>query len=358
MADLCEAGNEPSGSLKAISLLYRVFHPTPYIVNTLRYGILVFGKRRSYSATACKTMSTIQEETRRAAVADVGGSLFLFWIVLVDVLVFTRSRVQRGIGLRFFIISPSYDSELEGHYKSLIGEEQNSFRKGRSCADGYFTLKILIEKHREFNKETHLAFIDYEIVFDSVDRNKPFQILADDSVPNTIIRTIYELYNHNTIKITIGSEHTEWRPINCGVRQGCPLSPLLFNIYINSIIRHWRLTIHGNIPLYRNCTLDTLLYADDQVLFATNEDELQYSIYHLNIIAQNFNMKISQNKTKIMTFQGAAERTVKNYVVSVKCVVSVKMYVVSVKCAVVSQKKCKILEDSRGENVIVRLATV
>ncbi|KAJ4427690.1 hypothetical protein ANN_25339 [Periplaneta americana] len=136
---------------------------------------------------------------------------------------------------------------------------------------------------------------------------------ADDSVPNAIIRTIYELYNHNIIKITIGSGHTEWRPINCGVRQGFLLSPLLFNIYINSIIRYWRLTIHGNIPLFRNCTLDTLLYADDQVLF-TNEDELQYSIYHLNIIAQNFNMKISPNKTKIMAFQGKQQVRSKIYI--------------------------------------------
>ena len=115
---------------------------------------------------------------------------------------------------------------------------------------------------------------------------------------------IYNLYKENVISINIGSDCSEWKPINCGLRQGCPLSPLLFNIYINALIRHWRLTIHGNIQLSTNSTLDTLLYADDQVLLANTEDELQYSVHHLNVIAQNFNMEISTVKTKVMAFQG------------------------------------------------------
>ncbi|KAJ4437668.1 hypothetical protein ANN_17813 [Periplaneta americana] len=176
----------------------------------------------------------------------------------------------------------------------------------------YIALLNFIHKNRNKFKLYHHKYGTKRSDFFRLEEPKCFTSTAlshDDSVPNAIIRTIYELYNHNIIKITIGSEHTEWRPINCGVRQGCPLSPLLFNIYINSIIRHWRLTIHGNIPLFRNCTLDTLLYADHQVLFATNEDELQYSMHHLNIIAQNCNMKISPNKTKIMAFQGFEQAT-------------------------------------------------
>lgn len=104
--------------------------------------------------------------------------------------------------------------------------------------------------------------------------------------------------------MSTGSTTSAWKSINCGVRQGCPLSPLLFNIYLNAIIRRWRLTVHGSITLQGHKTLDTLLYADDQVLFGNNEDELQYSIYHLHLIARNYNLEISTSKTKIMAFQG------------------------------------------------------
>jgi len=53
-----------------------------------------------------------------------------------------------------------------------------------------------------------------------------------------------------------------------------------------------------------NNTLDTLIYADDQALFANTEDELQYSVHHFNLIVNNFNMELSSTKTKTMAFQG------------------------------------------------------
>jgi hypothetical protein len=69
----------------------------------------------------------------------------------------------RGISLLnsgYNIYASIIKSKLTEHYNGKIGEEQNGFRKGRSCCDGYLPLKIIIEKHREFNVETHLAFID------------------------------------------------------------------------------------------------------------------------------------------------------------------------------------------------------
>ncbi|KAJ4443024.1 hypothetical protein ANN_04674 [Periplaneta americana] len=60
-------------------------------------------------------------------------------------------------------------------YSDILVEEQNGFRRGRSCADSYFTLKLLIEKNREFNIETHFAFIDFEKVFDTLDRGTVYR---------------------------------------------------------------------------------------------------------------------------------------------------------------------------------------
>jgi hypothetical protein len=88
-------------------------------------------------------------------------------------------------------------------------------------------LKIIIEKHREFNIETHLAF-RLQKTFDKVNRNKLIEILTGDNIPNQLITTIYEIYKHNLIAVRLQAETSEWRIMNYGVRQGCSLSPLLF----------------------------------------------------------------------------------------------------------------------------------
>ncbi|KAJ4426643.1 hypothetical protein ANN_26441 [Periplaneta americana] len=191
----------------------------------------------------------------------------------------------RGISLLnagYKIYANILKNKLNKHYDNIISEEQNGFRRGRSCCDGYFALKLLVEKHREFNLETHMAFIDFKKAFDKVNRNKLLQILADDQVPQQIIQNIYNIYKTTIIAIRSNNKLSQWRPIYSGVRQGCGLSPLLFIIYINRIIQDWRQTRHGFIPINRNLQLDALLFADDLVLMASTEDDLQYSVHNLN----------------------------------------------------------------------------
>jgi hypothetical protein len=101
----------------------------------------------------------------------------------------------------------------------LIGEEQNGFRKGRSWSDGYFSLKLIIEKHREFNIETHLAFVDFKKTFHKVNRKKLMEILKADNIPNQLIASIYNIYKNNLIALTMESELSEWKHIAGGVRK-------------------------------------------------------------------------------------------------------------------------------------------
>jgi hypothetical protein len=82
------------------------------------------------------------------------------------------------------------------------------------------------------------------------------------------------------------------------------LSPLLFITYMNKIIQKWKATRHGNIPINRNVNVDTVLFADDQVLLAKSEDDLQYSVHNLNKRASEFFMQINAEKTRVMAFRG------------------------------------------------------
>ena len=92
--------------------------------------------------------------------------------------------------------------------------------------------------------------------------------------------------------------------INKGVRQGCPLSPALFNVYLDEIITKWQNQGITGIKLSKNQQLSTLLFADDQVITADTEDNLQKAAHKLNQITTEYGLTISAQKTKWVAFKG------------------------------------------------------
>jgi hypothetical protein len=98
---------------------------------------------------------------------------------------------------------------------------------------------LLIEKRREFNLETHLLFIDYENAFDNIQRQILFHILKSRQIPDTLLKAIVDVYTQNKM-IKFYNKTSKLVEINEGVRQGCPLSPTLINIYLDEIIIKWQ----------------------------------------------------------------------------------------------------------------------
>ena len=92
--------------------------------------------------------------------------------------------------------------------------------------------------------------------------------------------------------------------INKGVRQGCPLSRTQFNIYLDGIITKWQNQDITGVKLSKNQQLPTLLFADDQVIIADAEDNLQKAAYKLNQIITEYGLTISVQKTKSMHLKG------------------------------------------------------
>ena len=126
--------------------------------------------------------------------------------------------------------------KLQNYSEAFMTETQNGFRKGRSSTDPTFCLKLLIEKRGEFNLETHLLFIDYEKAFYNIERQILFNILKVRHILDILLKAIVNIYIQNKIMIKINNKLPKLIEINKGVGQGCPLSPTLFNIYLDDII--------------------------------------------------------------------------------------------------------------------------
>jgi len=170
--------------------------------------------------------------------------------------------------------------------------------------DCIFSASQIIEKHREFNIPTYIAFIDFRQAFDSVDRDKLWTIMSSKGIPTHLITTIQKIYTENTIRVNVGNGISEdSRDITQGVRQGCPLSPVLFNLYLDEVIRIWFQKLKLR-KYFKELIFNTQLFADDQLIIADTEDNLQRAVYLLYKISKEYNLEITTGKTKVFGFVG------------------------------------------------------
>ena len=136
-----------------------------------------------------------------------------------------------------------------------------------------------MEKAREFQKNIYFCFIDYSKAFDCVDHNTLWKILKEMGIPDHLTCLLRNLYasQEASQEATVRTGHgtTDWFQIGKGVCQGCILSPCLFNLYAEYIVRNAGLeeTQAGIKIAGRN--INNLRYADDTTLMAESEEELK-----------------------------------------------------------------------------------
>ena len=121
-----------------------------------------------------------------------------------------------------------------------------------------------------------------------------------NKITNYLLNTIKCIYRNTKVRIKFNDGISEPIHIKKVVRQGCGLSSVLFNMYINKIVQEFKIAIKKSIQLNNRNLVNTILYADDQILMATSEDDLQTMAYHLKLIARKYKMTISNTKTKSM----------------------------------------------------------
>ena len=132
---------------------------------------------------------------------------------------------------------------------------QAAFRKGKGTRDQIANICWIIEKAKEFQKNIYFCFIDYAKALDSVDHNKLWKILKEMGIPDHLTCLLKNLYAGPEATVRTGHGTTDWFQIGKGVCQGCILSPCLFKLYAQYIMRNAGLeevNFHSN-PKERQC---------------------------------------------------------------------------------------------------------
>ena len=179
-----------------------------------------------------------------------------------------------------------------------LPDVQAGFRKGRETRDQIANICWIIEKAREFQKNIY-CFTDFAKAFDSVDYNKLWKILKETGISGHLTCLLRNLYAGQEATVRTGHGTTDWFQIGKGVRQGCLLSPCLFNLYAEYIMRNAGLEeAQAGIKIARR-NINNLRYVDDTTLLAKS-NELKSLLMKLKEVSEKVGLKLNIQKTKIM----------------------------------------------------------
>ena len=126
----------------------------------------------------------------------------------------------------------------------------------------------IMEKAREFQKNIYFCFIDYAKAFDCVDNNKLWTILKEMGIPDHLTCFLRNLYASQEVTVRSGHGTTDLLQIGKGVCQGCILSPCLFNLYAEYIMRNAELGEAQTVTKITGRNINNLRYVDDTTTMA------------------------------------------------------------------------------------------
>ena len=189
--------------------------------------------------------------------------------------------------------------------KGLISPNQIGFMKYFRTSDHNFLLQTLIEKSKLNKNKLYVAFIDFKKAYDTVDRNLLFDRLRQVGISGLFYKNIVEMYKNTRYSIKTSNGCLEPILSNLGLRQGCPLSPMLFNLFIDDVADIFTNSSELSPISLQGKPINHFLYADDLVLVSESAIGLQSCLDKLGIYARDKSLTISIKKSKTMVFNSA-----------------------------------------------------
>ena len=209
----------------------------------------------------------------------------------------------RGITL-LSLTSKIFSKVIHNRLSKALGdklrEEQTGFRPGKSCSDHIFTLRQILEQSNEWNAPLYANFVDMEKAFDSIHRESLWKILRHYGVPQKIVNVVKMLYGDFSSRVINNNTLSDAFKVNTGVKQGCNLSPFLFVLGMDWIMRTTIGTERRGVRWNFTSILEDLDFADDVALLAHRHQDMQEKTSDMASTAGQIGLKISSKKTKHM----------------------------------------------------------
>ncbi|MDD2611131.1 MAG: reverse transcriptase family protein, partial [Giesbergeria sp.] len=212
------------------------------------------------------------------------------------------------------------------HLDAQLLDEQFGFRPARGPGDGQQCMTRLVELAAAHGVPLHAGFVDFKQAFDSLDRGVLWEVLRVYRIHPKLISLLEDLYQGSTACVRANGSTSGQFHIHSGVRQGCPLSPVLFNVYMDFVIRIFQHRCHSQgisgfsvaytipgVGVRVACQgvrdLALLLYADDLVLLAPSRHQLVAALNLLEEVASEWGLIINFSKTEVMVINPAAAQS-------------------------------------------------
>ena len=190
---------------------------------------------------------------------------------------------------------------LKARTEVHLSEEQAGFRKDRSTVQQILTLRLIAENTlSKQDKTTHNCFIDFKKAFDSIDHKVIWAVLESFGIEQKLIHLLKEIYLSAKAAVRIGNDTGNWFKQEVGSRQGDPLSPTIFTIYLERILQNMQeempgVSIHGT-------RVNNLRFADDIDLIEADREQLQTSLTVVYEDSKKAGLVIHPGKTKVLVF--------------------------------------------------------
>ena len=186
-----------------------------------------------------------------------------------------------------------------------IADEQAGFRRGRGTRDQVTNLRIVLQKAREHQQPVYMCFVDFRKAFDSISHERLWTVMLEMGYPAHLVNLLAKLYSKQKAKVRVAGTLSHGFRVKRGVRQGCVLSPHLFNILAEMVMREALEGFDGGIQIGGR-RVTNLRYADDIILLARSEIELQEMVDRLDTASKKYSLLINEEKTKTMTTNGTS----------------------------------------------------
>ena len=195
--------------------------------------------------------------------------------------------------------------------EKIIHHSQIGFMPGNRTADHILTLKTIHDQYvkQQNHGKIYACFVDFKKAFDSVWHDGLFLKLLENKVGGRFYDLIKDLYTNTRCAVKISDSRTPFFPYRKGVRQGCVLSPLLFNLYINELPTLFEKTISDPFVLSNSTAISSLLYADDLVILSRSKSGLQNCLDTLHKWSEKWLLEVNLKKTKVMIMQKHKSKT-------------------------------------------------